>query len=472
MRFNSFDYLFFFLGVVGVFFALPPRARRWWLLGASLFFYMYWSPIFILLILYSTTIDYFVALRLERTESPGARRRLLALSYITNFGALFVFKYYNFFMDSWATLAHGIGLGFTPPLLRLVLPVGISFYTFEALSYTTDVYRRKYPAEHGYPKLLLFIVFFPKLIAGPIERAWHLMPQFEFRARFEYSRVREGLAKILWGLFKKIVVADRLGLYVDAVYNNADRHVGSTLIFATLCFAFQIYCDFSAYSDIALGTAQVMGVELLRNFRRPYLATSFSDFWARWHISLSTWFRDYVYIPLGGNRGGFWSTNQNIFTVFLISGIWHGARWTFVLWGIFHGILLLAQNIWNRYVPTVVPESAAKRWLCRLGVFPVVCLTWVLFRANSVHDAAHIYHEMLTHFDRAHFFYGNLKNIAYGLVGMACLVGAEFLMECGAYPALWRPRFKPLRWAAYAALPVLIILIGVFDGGQFIYFQF
>ena len=472
MRFNSFDYLFFFLGVVGVFFALPPRARRWWLLGASLFFYMYWSPIFILLILYSTTIDYFVALRLERTNGPGARRRLLALSYITNFGALFVFKYYNFFMDSWATLVHGMGMPFAPPLLRLILPVGISFYTFEALSYTTDVYRRKYPAEHGYPKLLLFIVFFPKLIAGPIERAWHLMPQFEFRAKFEYSRVREGLAKILWGLFKKIVVADRLGLYVDAVYNNADRHVGSTLIFATLCFAFQIYCDFSAYSDIALGTAQVMGVELLRNFRRPYLATSFSDFWARWHISLSTWFRDYVYIPLGGNRGGFWGTNQNIFTVFLISGIWHGARWTFVLWGIFHGVLLLAQNIWNRYVPTVVPAGAAKRWLCTLGVFPVVCLTWVLFRANSVHDAAHIYHEMFTHFDRAHFFYGNLKNIAYGLVGMLCLVGVEGLMECGAYPALWLPRFKPLRWAAYAALPALIILIGVFDGGQFIYFQF
>lgn len=472
MRFNSFDYLFFFLAVVGLFFVLPPRLRKGMLLLASLFFYMFWNPIFILLILYSTTIDYFVALRLRHVERPGGRRGLLALSYVTNFGALFVFKYFNFFMDTGSSIARMLGHPAHPFMLQVILPVGISFYTFEALSYTTDVYRRKYPAEKNYAQLLLFIVFFPKLIAGPIERAWHLMPQFEFGARFDYDRVREGLAKILWGLFKKIVVADRLALYVDAVYNNADRHVGSTLLFATVCFAFQIYCDFSAYSDIALGTAQVMGVELLRNFRRPYFATSFSDFWGRWHISLSTWFRDYVYIPLGGNRGGFWSTNQNIFTVFLISGIWHGARWTFVLWGIFHGLLLLAQNVWGRYGPTLLAPSPARRWLHTLGVFPVVCLTWVLFRANSVGDAWRVYQQIFTHFDRAHFFYGNLKNLAYGFTGMVVLLGVEICMESGLYPRIWAPSARPFRWLAYATLSTLTVLIGVFDGGQFIYFQF
>jgi D-alanyl-lipoteichoic acid acyltransferase DltB (MBOAT superfamily) len=472
MRFNSFDYLFFAVIVISLFFALPYKLRRFWLLAASLFFYMYWSPIFILLILYSTTIDYFVARRLSRTGDSKARRGLLALSYVTNFGALFLFKYYDFFMASWASVTHSLGLPVQPPLLHLILPVGISFYTFEAISYTTDVYRRSYPAEMSYPRLLLFITFFPKLIAGPIERAWHLIPQFERDTRFEYVRVREGLAKILWGLFKKIVIADRLAIYVDAVYNHADHHVGSTLLLATLFFAFQIYCDFSAYSDIAIGTSQIMGYDLLRNFRRPYFATSIADFWGRWHISLSTWFRDYVYIPLGGNRHGFWKTNQNIFTVFLVSGIWHGANWTFVLWGIWHGAFLLLQNVWNRFVPTVVPPGPSKRWLQSIGTFPIVLLSWVLFRANNVADAGHVYREIFTHFDRAHFFAGNLKHLAYGFTGIAILLAVELWTETGGYRRIWLPQAKPARWLAYAGLTVLIVLVGVFDGGQFIYFQF
>ncbi|MGH7743000.1 MAG: MBOAT family O-acyltransferase, partial [Candidatus Eiseniibacteriota bacterium] len=297
MKFNSFDYLFFFVLVAAVFFALPFRLRRYWLLCASLFFYMYWSPVFVLLIFYTTTIDYFVTRRLALVEGVAPRRWLLTLSYVSNFGALFVFKYYNFFMDSWAAVAGRFGLAFQAPLLHMILPVGISFYTFEAISYTSDVYHRKFPAERSYPRLLLFILFFPKLIAGPIERAWHLIPQFERRAVFEYQRVREGLAKILWGLVKKLVVADRLGIFVDSIYNHVGRHSGSSYLLATVFFAFQIYCDFSAYSDIAIGSSQVLGFDLLRNFRRPYFATSIGDFWRRWHISLSTWFRDYVYIP-------------------------------------------------------------------------------------------------------------------------------------------------------------------------------
>jgi D-alanyl-lipoteichoic acid acyltransferase DltB (MBOAT superfamily) len=477
MKFNSFDYLFFFLAVVAVYFALPFRLRRAWLLGASLFFYMYWSPVFVLLIFYTTTIDYFVTLRLAHVHARGARRGLLAMSYVSNFGALFLFKYYNFFMDSWGAVASRLGLAFHAPLLHVILPVGISFYTFEAISYTTDVYHGKYPAERSYPRLLLFILFFPKLIAGPIERAWHLIPQFERRSVFEYARVREGLAKILWGLTKKLVVADRLGIFVDAVYNHVGRHSGASYLVATVFFAFQIYCDFSAYSDIAIGSSQIMGFELLRNFRRPYFATSIGDFWHRWHVSLSTWFRDYVYIPLGGNRDGFWRMNQNLFTVFLVSGIWHGARWTFVLWGLYHGVFLLAETVWKRFVPAVKPSAPLRRVLQTAATFPIACLSWVLFRANSVHDAVQVYAGMFGDFGARRFLAenagtGNFRHLAYGACGIALVLGVELATECGLYRRLWTPAMKPVRWLAYAGLATLIVLIGVFDGGQFIYFQF
>ena len=476
MKFNSFDYIFFFTAVAAVFFALPFRLRRVWLLGASLFFYMYWSPIFVLLIFYTTTIDYFVTRRLSHVRDVAARRGLLTLSYVTNFGALFVFKYYNFFMGSWGAVMQRVGVPFHAPFLDVILPVGISFYTFEAISYTTDVYHRKYPAERSYPRLLLFILFFPKLIAGPIERAWHLIPQFERRSVIEYARVREGLAKILWGLTKKLVVADRLGIYVDVIYNNVGRHGGGSYLVATVFFAFQIYCDFSAYSDIAIGSSQVMGFELLRNFRRPYFATSIGDFWRRWHISLSTWFRDYVYIPLGGNRHGFWRMNQNLFTVFLVSGIWHGARWTFVLWGLYHGVALLIETIWKRFVPALGAPAALRPWGQRLLTFPVACLSWVLFRANSVHDAGAVYTGMFRDLSVQRFLAenagGNLGQLVYGAAGIAMVLAVELATECGLYGLLWRPVLKPVRWLAYAGLATLIVAIGVFDGGQFIYFQF
>ncbi|MFL5540226.1 MAG: MBOAT family O-acyltransferase [Longimicrobiaceae bacterium] len=472
MLFNSFEYVIFFIVVVGPYFALPQRWRKPWLLAASVGFYMSWIPVAILLILYTTTIDYFVALQLQQGGSPRRRFRWLMLSLVTNFGALFLFKYFDFFVGSWASAARLTGLAFDPPLLHLVLPIGISFYTFEAVSYTMDVYRGRYPAERSYPRLLLFITFFPKLIAGPIERAGHLIPQFEVKARFDYARVRDGFVQILWGFFKKLVVADRLALYVDGVYNHPTHHVGSTLLVATLFFAFQIYCDFSAYSDIAIGTARVLGIDLLRNFRRPYFAAGFSDFWSRWHISLSTWFRDYVYIPLGGNRGGFWKTNRNIFLVFLVSGIWHGANWTFVLWGIAHGCLLLGENLWGRYLSPRL-RRPAPLWLRQAGTFAAVVLTWVLFRANSVADAAWVYRSLFTRFD-LHGLYvgGDVRHTVYALFGIGVVWTVERLSEWGVYPRLWAPRLKPVRWLAYVSVLMLILLLGVFDGGQFIYFQF
>jgi alginate O-acetyltransferase complex protein AlgI len=471
--FNSLEFFAFFAVVVGLYFAVPPAWRKAWLLGWSFYFYMSWAPAFIALILYTTTIDYFVARRLDTTEGARARRAWLLLSITTNLAALFFFKYYNFVAANWAAVADWLGTPSAPPLLHIILPLGISFYTFEALSYTFDVYRRRYPAERSYSRLLLFIMFFPKLIAGPIERAGHLIPQFELSVTFDYERARNGFVQILWGLFKKVVVADRLAIYVDAVYNHADRHVGSSFALATLLFAFQIYCDFSGYSDIAIGTARVLGIDLLRNFRRPYFATSPTEFWSRWHMSLSTWFRDYLYVPLGGNRRGAWRTTGNIVFVFLVSGVWHGANWTFVWWGGFHGAYIFLQHMWNRFGRPVLPQTPAAHWAKVAGTFAVVCLSWVLFRANSLGDAVHIYRQMFTNFGPGELYLGNnAAHLVYGLAGIAALVGAELTTELGLYPRIWLPAFKPVRWVTYAAAVLALLLFGVFDGGQFIYFQF
>ncbi len=472
MRLNSLDYIFFLLAVIGPFFAIPPRHRKSWLLVASLLFYMYGSPVFVLLIFYSTTVNYFVGRRLELTVAGGARKRLMVVSCVANLGPLLLFKYYNFFAVSWAGVLHAAGLPAQPQLLHLVLPIGISFYTLEAIACTADVYFRRSPAETDYRKLLLFLAFFPTLLAGPIVRARHLIPQFDRTSTFQYERVREGLLKILWGLFKKIVIADRLGLYVDLVYDRPTYHVGSTLLLATFFFGFQVYCDFSAYSDIAIGTSQILGFDLLRNFRRPLFASSFRDYWTRWHISLSTWFRDYVYIPLGGNRRGFWIANLNVLIVFLVSGLWHGAKWTFVLWGLYHGLFLLAQNLWHRYVPAMIPSGPAKRWLQVAATFTVVGLSRVFFRASSVTDALYIYREIFTHFDAARFFPGSLTQMAYGLFGIGVLLAVETFTELGGYPTLFLAPSKPLRWLAYAVGAILLLLVGVLDGGQFIYAQF
>ncbi len=472
MRLNSLDYIFFLLAVIGPFFAIPPRHRKSWLLVASLLFYMYGSPVFVLLIFYSTTVNYFVGRRLELTVAGGARKRLMVVSCVANLGPLLLFKYYNFFAGSWAGVLNAAGLPAQPQLLHLVLPIGISFYTLEAIACTADVYFRRSPAETDYRKLLLFLAFFPTLLAGPIVRARHLIPQFDRTSTFQYERVREGLLKILWGLFKKIVIADRLGLYVDLVYDRPTYHVGSTLLLATFFFGFQVYCDFSAYSDIAIGTSQILGFDLLRNFRRPLFASSFRDYWTRWHISLSTWFRDYVYIPLGGNRRGFWIANLNVLIVFLVSGLWHGAKWTFVLWGLYHGLFLLAQNLWHRYVPAMIPSGPAKRWLQVAATFTVVGLSRVFFRASSVTDALYIYREIFTHFDAARFFPGSLTQMAYGLFGIGVLLAVETFTELGGYPTLFLAPSKPLRWLAYAVGAILLLLVGVLDGGQFIYAQF
>ncbi|MFC1608484.1 MBOAT family O-acyltransferase [Candidatus Latescibacterota bacterium] len=337
MLFNSIHYFFFFPVIVAVFYSIPHRFRWMLLLAASYYFYMCWKPEYLVLILIATAVNYLAGLMMGAAASVKARKLYLVLSLSTSLGILFCFKYFNFFNESFRALFTRLNLLYDVQAFEVLLPVGISFFTFQALSYSIDVYRGDREPEKHPGIFALYVAFFPQLVAGPIERSTRLMPQFFKKVPFGCDRVTDGLKKILVGLFKKVVIADRLALYVDAVYNNQAQHSGSTLLLATIFFSFQIYCDFSGYSDIAIGSARVLGYELMENFKRPYLSRSVGEFWKRWHISLSTWFRDYLYIPLGGSRVAYWRRYTNIFIVFLISGLWHGANWTFVVWGALHG---------------------------------------------------------------------------------------------------------------------------------------
>jgi D-alanyl-lipoteichoic acid acyltransferase DltB (MBOAT superfamily) len=350
MLFNSIQFLIFFPVIATIYFLLPHRYRWLLLLVGSYYFYMSWKPEYIILILASTLIDYSVGLKLGSESRPAIRRRWLLLSLVTNLGLLFSFKYFNFFNDSFRQLFQMANLSYPVPALNVLLPVGISFYTFQTLSYTIDVYRGKIQPERHLGVFALFVSFFPQLVAGPIERSGNLLPQFYQKTAVDYERIISGLQRMTWGFFKKVVIADRLALLVNTVYNHPTEFSGMPLIIATYAFGFQIYCDFSAYSDIAIGAARVMGFDLMENFRQPYYARSIPEFWRRWHISLSTWFRDYVYLPLGGNRVKLPHWVFNILVVFVVSGLWHGANWTFVIWGALHGIFMvgtfLGQLVW------------------------------------------------------------------------------------------------------------------------------
>jgi alginate O-acetyltransferase complex protein AlgI len=333
---------------------------------------------------------YIAALQIQKTEIKSKRKAWLMLSLIVNLGALFLFKYLNFFADSTRAIFEQFNIFYNSPAFNILLPVGISFYTFQTLSYTIDVYRGSMKAEKDYALFALYVSFFPQLVAGPIERATNLLPQLSKFNKFDYQRIASGLRLMLWGMLKKVVVADRLAIYVNQVYNNVDDYSGLPLLFATVFFAFQIYADFSGYSDIAIGGARVMGVDLMTNFKRPYLSRSIKEFWARWHISLSTWFRDYLYIPLGGNRVVKWRWYYNLFITFLISGLWHGANWTFVIWGALHGTYLIAEIfIKNKQFTAEIPFKV-KHVFRVVVTFAFVLVSWVFFRANSIQDVGYI----------------------------------------------------------------------------------
>lgn len=463
MQFDSVEYGLFLACVVTAFYAVPVRWRTALVLAASAWFYARWNAAYLILIAASALTDY-VAGRLIGQERW--RLRALLASLVVNLGLLGTFKYGDFLLRAVADVGAVLGAPVERPVLDLVLPVGISFYTFQTLSYTIDRYRGDLGhAERDPVRFGTYVLFFPQLVAGPIERAAHLLPQLAFERAFDAGRVSSGLQLILWGLFKKVVIADRLALYVDSVYGNVQVHNASSYLLATWFFAIQIYCDFSGYTDMAIGSARSLGVDLGPNFERPYFARSPREFWRRWHITLSTWLRDYLYIPLGGSRRTRARTASSLLVTMLLGGLWHGAAWTFVVWGAFHGALLVAQRslpAWFARVPDGIKI---------LVTFQLVCVGWVFFRATSMGDATLILGRIAT-FDFGRPFL-DVVTLAHALPALFVLLLWEVFDARRSSPLdAWARSPRPIRWAGAYALIVAVVLFGVQEGSPFIYFQF
>ena len=474
MLFNSVEYFYFLLGVVALYFAVPFRFRWALLLAASYAFYMSWNPVYVVLILTVTIVNYWAGLKLHQTASSERRRWILLLSLVVSLGLLFGFKYWGFFVENLQFLSADVAGWMSAAGEGLLLPVGISFYTFQTLSYTIDVYRGQLRAEGHFGRFALYVSFFPQLVAGPIERAGRLLPQFWEEFAFDWDRVSRGLQLILWGLFKKVVIADRLAIYVDAVYGNVGNHDGSTYLLATYAFAFQIYCDFSGYTDMARGSAQILGFDLMENFRTPYFAKTIQEFWRRWHISLSTWLRDYLYIPLGGNRGGLRRTQINLALTMLLGGLWHGASWNFVIWGGLQGLFLSLSRATIPYRDQFferVHFPPTFRKLIQMAItFNLVCFCWIFFRADSLGDSAEIIVSIFSAWDGP---FVSTHTMAHGSVALAALLLIEMFREkVGSLRDAVAEFPLPVRWACWYTLIFLIITLGVDGGGQFIYFQF
>lgn len=487
MLFNSFEFLVFFPLVTLLFFALPHRYRWMHLLTASCIFYMYFIPVYILILFGTIVIDYFAGIYLEDTTDPRKKRFYLLWSLVANIGVLAVFKYYNFFLDNINTAA--LALFDSPTALRylgIALPIGLSFHTFQAMSYTFEVYYGRQKAERHFGLYALYVMFYPQLVAGPIERPQNILHQFHEKQYFDYQRVVSGLAQMVWGLFKKVVIADNLAGMVNLAYTDPENKSGLTLLLASYFFAIQIYCDFSGYSDMAIGAARVMGYDLMENFRVPYLAASIREFWSRWHISLSTWFRDYLYIPLGGNRTTKKRWMLNLFLVFLISGIWHGANWTYVIWGALHGFYLifaiLKDDLLERYA---LPASLQKnKLITALNVFitfQLATFAWIFFRAEHVTDAFTVIKNIgqltvntTTFRESIMFFADNPKN--FGRVLFLIAIALVFLAVDPVMDQVAKRRIalhSPLlRYGLYAGIVAAIVLFGFFGEVSFIYFQF
>jgi alginate O-acetyltransferase complex protein AlgI len=441
---------------------------------------MFFIPVYILILFLTIIIDYFAGILIENAQGIR-RKKFLLLSLIANIGVLAIFKYYNFLNDNLSGILGWVQLSNPVPYLDIILPIGLSFHTFQAMSYTIEVYRRNQAAERHFGIYALYVMFYPQLVAGPIERPQNLLHQFREKHFFEYTRVTNGLKLMAWGLFKKAVVADRLAILVDTVYDNPQAHEGLTVILATIFFAFQIYCDFSGYSDIAIGAAQVMGFKLMTNFNRPYFAKSISEFWKRWHISLSTWFKDYLYIPLGGNRVGRNRMFFNLFLTFMISGLWHGANWTFIIWGALHGFYLIAALILQPLTDKLNKVTGIKnypviyKWSQSLAVFALVCFAWVFFRASSIHDAfTIIINASNIHMSQISFdmLGNNPFELAAGMFFICLLIIIEWNMRGKQMRAYMNNKPWYYRWTLYIILVLIILNFGVFGGNSFIYFQF
>ncbi len=478
MLFNSYQFPIFFAVICLLYFVAPYGIRWLVLLVGSYYFYMCWNPAYLLLIIASTIVDYVAARRIAACNSTLVRRSWLAVSLVVNLGLLFTFKYFNFFVANVTAVLDACGWRDDLPASDLLLPVGISFYTFQTLSYTIDVYRRRIRPERQLGIFALYVSFFPQLVAGPIERAGHLLPQFRVRHAIDFDRIANGLGLILWGLFKKVVIADRLAEYVNCIYADPHVHSPSTLLLATFFFAFQIYCDFSGYSDIAIGAARVLGFDLLQNFRLPYFASSIPDFWRRWHISLSSWFRDYVYVPLGGNcPTSRWIWSRNILAVFVLSGLWHGANWTFVVWGGLHAVYYLAAVISAPAIRTMyetlgLPEFA-RRGIGIAATFCLVLVSWCVFRAANLSDAWYIV-SALAYQPWGQLYWGPSQlatQLGLALIGLLVLIQISQSELFRGRDARLPSPLPWLRWASSVALLVGMALLGK-TNHDFIYFQF
>jgi len=500
MLFHSVRFLLFFPIVVACYFIIPRKLRMYWLLAASYYFYMCWNPTYALLMLASTVITYASGLMIvhaDQNASDAARQTrkkwCVAFSFILNLAILFFFKYFDFAMDNLMALTSAIGVTWQRPRFDVLLPVGISFYTFQALSYTMDVYRGDVKAERNFFRYALFVSFFPQLVAGPIERSTNLLSQLEEPKKFSFERMRSGLLLMLWGFFQKLVISDRAAILVDAVYNQYQAYTGWTLVVATVLFAVQIYCDFGGYSAIAIGAAEVLGIDLMQNFRQPYFATSIGDFWRRWHISLSTWFRDYLYFPMGGSRCGWLRRNFNLMVTFLVSGAWHGASWTYIIWGALNGLFQVVERSLRKvpakirtllHIPDQHAKSFSRRLLKTLVTFGLINITWVFFRAENLTDALEICTRIFTGRNPWVLTDGSLYHFGLDalefwtlMASIGVLFVVDLLHEMGF--SLRKKLYEQelwFRWTVYLIALFAIILLGIYgeqyNASAFVYFQF
>jgi alginate O-acetyltransferase complex protein AlgI len=465
MLFNSPAFLIFFIVVTTLYFLLDFRIRWLLLLLASCYFYMFFRPVYILILFFTIVIDYAAGILIENADSKKQKKFWLITSILANCGVLVFFKYAGFFSSEFGRIS---GFTMTGPefFTDIILPVGLSFHTFQAMSYTIEVFRGTQKAERHFGIYSLYVMFYPQLVAGPIERPGHMLHQLKEKHRFEYIRVCQGLRRMLWGFFKKLVIADRLSVFVDIVYDQPEQFTGFPLIWATVFFSIQIYCDFSGYCDIALGAARVMGFNLMENFRFPYYSKSFREFWSRWHISLSSWFRDYLYIPLGGNKKGPGKYAFNILLVFAISGLWHGAAWSFIIWGILHGMFLLVE----KFFPIKFQLPALLRMVL---VFIFVTLAWIFFRAHSLNDALYILNNLNP---SGSLLIGvplvSVFSFVLSWIMIVLLFIVDFIIEKQFEGKIVIAPSRTLHYTVNFAMLTLIFLMGIFEEQSFIYFQF
>ncbi len=482
MLFNSIDFAIFLPIIFILYWYVTNRnlkLQNLLIVVASYVFYGWWDWRFLFLLFFSSIVDFSVGLGLKKIENKTHRKILLAVSIMVNLGLLGFFKYYNFFLDNFITAFSFFGKEINSSSLNIVLPVGISFYTFQTMSYAIDVYRRKLEPTRDIISFMAFVSFFPQLVAGPIERATNLLPQFYRKRIFDYSKAVDGMKQILWGLFKKMVIADNCAKYANEIFNHSGDYTGSTLVLGALFFTFQIYSDFSGYSDIAIGTSRLFGFDLMRNFNFPYFSRDVAEFWRRWHISLSTWFRDYLYIPLGGSKGGTGMKIRNTFIIFLVSGFWHGANWTFIVWGFLNALYIMPSIILStnrthldivaqdKYLPTF------REFLSILITFSLTVFAWIFFRASNLTHAFHYISEI---FSSSIFtiprFTGKEDAKPIILITFLFLliewIGREHQYAIQKIGIDW---YKPVRWTMYYGF-ILLIIFFAGEEQQFIYFQF